>query len=198
MQKEFDADSPELGLNIIGVNKFDQDFGNSHMTEGRDLPWLQDVDANNDRFSDAWELWGANWRNLIIVDAEGERVEVINLTSMDLDNADNYNSVKQSIMDAAVVETDPYPWQNSAEPLDVSNDGFVSPIDALQIINHLIANGSHELSPEKNLVPFLDTSGDNFVSPRDALLVINRLNAAEGEPAAAQPAVRSIDAAFAG
>jgi hypothetical protein len=82
------------------------------------------------------------------------------------------------------------PWQNQANVLDVNNDTFVSPLDALLIINEINANGSRPLTPPPSSVgpiqppPFLDVNGDLFLSPLDALLVINALNSpgsAEGE-----------------
>ena len=82
-------------------------------------------------------------------------------------------------------------YYNAQNPLDVNDDGFVSPIDALSIINRLNSGdtdlgavaGEGEVS--KRL--YVDTNNDGFLAPIDALLVINRLNAnslaaqAEGE-----------------
>lgn len=79
------------------------------------------------------------------------------------------------------------PWQNAPEPHDVSNDTFVSPVDALLVINDLNQYGGRQLPTPgigpQTPPPFLDVSGDGFVSPVDALMVINYLNsggAAEG------------------
>ncbi|MEM7311586.1 MAG: GEVED domain-containing protein, partial [Planctomycetota bacterium] len=95
------------------------------------------------------------------------------------------------------------PWQNtnagSGGFEDVNNDGIVSPIDALLIINELNNpqvsdpnNGALSLDeddlPGEN-GPFLDVNGDGFVSPIDALLVINRLN----NPAPAAPLSSGFD-----
>lgn len=112
-------------------------------------------------------------------------------------------------------------FTNSTNPLDVNNDGFVSPIDALNVINVLNRQGPGDLSSlsgegessgsaGKRL--FIDTNGDKRLSPIDALVVINHLNSvsrgvAEGEaagilaaPAAEQAASRdsesSADAVF--
>ena len=86
------------------------------------------------------------------------------------------------------------PWQNPSEPMDVTSDGNVVPMDVLRIINELnnrtivSANGRLPNPPVAPNGPeqlgYLDVDGDGFVSPRDALLIINRLNAAndaEGE-----------------
>ncbi len=71
---------------------------------------------------------------------------------------------------------------------DVNYDEFVSPIDALLIINRLnSSSGSLLTLSDTSLTQnfkYLDTNADGFLSPIDALLVINFLNAqgnAEGE-----------------
>lgn len=76
-------------------------------------------------------------------------------------------------------------WQNAPYALDVTDDGFTSPVDALVIINELnartIADAQGRLpSTKPPHQPFFDTDGDTFVAPRDALIAINLFNA--GEP----------------
>jgi hypothetical protein len=80
------------------------------------------------------------------------------------------------------------PWRN-AEPFDVNNDGFVSPVDVLQIINDLNSHGARQLTDEAT-PPFLDVNGDFNVTSQDILLIINQLNAAspQGE-APAEPSL---------
>lgn len=93
------------------------------------------------------------------------------------------------------IETE-FPWHNGLNPLDVNDDGSVSPSDALAIINALNDGKAGPLSPtrprplSKN---FYDVGPikegvfrpDNYLSPSDALLIINYLNRraseAEGE-----------------
>ena len=198
MQAEFDSESPELNIQIIGVNDVFHASGNPNVTNGRDIPWLQDVDLNNNSLSDATrDLWDTTQRDVVIVDTNGEQVEVYNLTSNDLANGANYNTLKQKILDASASESDPAPWQNAANPMDVNDDGFVSPIDALQVINYLNNNGAGELPSEKTGGSYIDPSGDNFIAPRDALLVINHLNSSDNGAVASRPASAAIDAAFA-
>ena len=72
------------------------------------------------------------------------------------------------------------PWNNHNFPLDVNDDGEVSPVDALIPINDLNSNGSRPLpgsasapdAPESKV----DVNGDGHSSPVDALLVINEVN----------------------
>lgn len=76
---------------------------------------------------------------------------------------------------------------NPVRPTDVNNDGLVSPIDALVVINKLNAEGAHKLpqgsSGESDGSPrlYYDVNNDGFLSPIDPLIVINRLNSGEGE-----------------
>ena len=68
-------------------------------------------------------------------------------------------------------------WHNSADPLDVNDDGEISPIDALLVINFLNANPGDGMLPEPIAPPpFLDVNNDGLGTALDALLVINELN----------------------
>ncbi|MEO8497803.1 MAG: Ig-like domain-containing protein, partial [Planctomycetota bacterium] len=74
----------------------------------------------------------------------------------------------------------PRPWRNSIEPRDVNNDGFITPLDALIVINSLNLMGTRPLPnppvPPNSPPPFYDTNGDGTISPVDVLLIINYLN----------------------
>lgn len=74
-----------------------------------------------------------------------------------------------------------FPWHNPRNGLDVNNDGFVTAIDALLVINQLNTGKGGRLDPPPpgNNV-FYDTSSDNFVTAIDALLVINYINTHPG------------------
>lgn len=75
-------------------------------------------------------------------------------------------------------------WQNPRNPLDVNDDGVVTPLDVLLLINDLNARGTRPLpippSPPSLAPPYLDVNGDNVIGPLDALIVINYLNAMSG------------------
>jgi hypothetical protein len=80
--------------------------------------------------------------------------------------------------------------QNPAEHKDVNADGFITPIDALLIINYL--NSDPVDASVDNLPPpppYRDVNGDNFITAQDVLIVINELNARSGggEGEAASP-----------
>ncbi len=103
MQDDLDADYPELGIQILGVNGAGLQAGNGSITSGRDIPWLQDLDNNNDGLSDVWTSWGVNYRDAIILDAKNAEFATFNLTVHNLQIPENYNTMRQMFMDAALV-----------------------------------------------------------------------------------------------
>ena len=100
LQTELDTNFGDLGAEIIGVNLAGRESGNSSFTSGRDIPWLQDVDADNDGDSDVWVEWGAQLRDVMIVDEQNQLVETINLTLYDLADTSNYESLRDKIIGA--------------------------------------------------------------------------------------------------
>lgn len=72
------------------------------------------------------------------------------------------------------------PWKNTRRMFDTNDDGAVTPLDALLVINELVARGSRvlptSLAGTAGMFAFVDTTGSNSLEPRDALLVINELN----------------------
>jgi len=67
-------------------------------------------------------------------------------------------------------------FQNPRLQYDVNDDGFVSPIDALIVINDLQRRGTRALLPSEPRPPYLDVNGNSMVDPNDVLQVINFLN----------------------
>jgi len=97
----------------------------------------------------------------------------------------------------AVTYLDPLPWQNSIAPNDVDTNGFVTPLDALIVINDLNRNGARALpTPQSQPTTLLDPSGDNFVTPLDALLVIDHLNSVTGEGESSDSNFSLVDMTF--
>jgi len=81
-------------------------------------------------------------------------------------------------------------WQNPTNPLDVNNDGIVSSLDALVIINELNNVGPHTL-PLPPVAgdappPYYDVAGSDSVSSLDALMILNYLNSASTAQALTQ------------
>jgi len=114
LQDDLDTNYSELGIQIVGVNQADRESGNAVITEGRDLPWLQDVDANDDGDSDAWMAWEAQLRDVILLDAANQKISTYNLTQNGLGETDNYNHLKDLLVGAATAEgeTDVYYQQD--------------------------------------------------------------------------------------
>ncbi|MEL6105156.1 MAG: tandem-95 repeat protein [Planctomycetota bacterium] len=85
--------------------------------------------------------------------------------------------------------------QNPNLNADVNNDGNVSPIDALLVINRLARAGVSSIPVEPTDVgpPFFDVNGDRRITPADALAVINELarraSGGEGEQIVADETV---------
>jgi hypothetical protein len=63
--------------------------------------------------------------------------------------------------------------QNALIAEDVNQDGVVTPIDALIVINELNKNGPRPVEAVSHTV---DVNGDGYVTPLDSLVVINELN----------------------
>ena len=85
------------------------------------------------------------------------------------------NAVTTRTFEVTVEEVDP--WHNRRLPEDVNNDGQVSPVDALLVVNHLNVHGAHLLPENRSSDSYwLDVNNDKWVSPSDALRVINFLN----------------------
>ncbi len=88
MQAELDH------VTIAGVNEAGHESGNEAFTDGRDLPWLQDVEG-----VDVWSSWGIDYRDVIVLDGEGYPLFRYNLTEHDLGT--DYDELKQLLDDAA-------------------------------------------------------------------------------------------------
>jgi uncharacterized delta-60 repeat protein len=96
-----------------------------------------------------------------------EMGHVINLVDLDAPHKN------QLMTHALPISTRRIP--TGSDPLDVSNDGSLNPIDALLIINRLNAGGLGAIHDEPSAL--CDVNQDGSVTPLDALLVINALNA---------------------
>lgn len=79
------------------------------------------------------------------------------------------------------------PWQNQTSRHDTNNDGLITAIDVLVIINEINRNGARPLEGTSiTAPPFYDVDGNRNIEALDVLIVINYINAhpegeAEGE-----------------
>lgn len=186
------------------MNEAGRDSANDLMTSVADLPWLQDVDTNSNGESDVWdEQWDVVYRDVILVDANQIRRGAFNLTTHDLAEAANFDLLKEHAI--ALASNNPI-WQNDSNPMDVNNDGAVSPVgDVLTCINEL--NSPAYIDSMGNLPiptdashPYLDVNGDYRLSPvGDVLALINHLNnqpAGEGEGEGEAPVTRPVASGY--
>ena len=102
MQQDLAANYPELDILILGVNGYGQEFGNDSISQEGDIPWLQDVDLNGDSRSDVWiSKWRVADREVVILDGSNEKVGSYSLAEFDLAISENYNTLRQMLIDAA-------------------------------------------------------------------------------------------------
>ena len=77
---------------IIGINEVGFEIANEQVTEGRDIPWLQDQEDIL-----MWNEWKVQYRDVLIFDEELTIRDVINLSQFDLRDEDNYSSMLNTL-----------------------------------------------------------------------------------------------------
>jgi len=93
MQREFDAMTPNPGIQILGVNQVGQERDNNLMCDGKDIPWLQETMTEF-----AWIPWHVTWRDVVILDEANRKVAVYNLTTHSLGTAANYQELRTMLL----------------------------------------------------------------------------------------------------
>ena len=86
MQKELSEQGYEIYF--LGINETGFESANGTVTEGRDLPWLQDTADVN-----MWNRWSVNYRDVIIFDEELNMRERYNLSTFNLNEEMYYNEL---------------------------------------------------------------------------------------------------------
>lgn len=96
------------------------------------------------------------------------------------DSGEIVDDVKNILYGTTSIVIEYKTWQNPANSLDVNDDGDITAIDVLQIVNELndpkFVDAQGLLPVKVKAPPFLDPSGDGYGVSQDALLVINYLN----------------------
>ncbi len=73
------------------------------------------------------------------------------------------------------------PWQNQARRHDVNNDGLITALDVLIVINEINRSGARPLDGSTlTTPPFYDVDGNRNIEALDVLIVINFINANPG------------------
>lgn len=159
----------------MGINAEGQEIGNASMTDGRDIPWLQDVDADADGKSDVWDnLWNVTWRDVVILDDENVEVGVFNLTEHDLAIQEEYNALRQMLIDTATANNEP---QLAAG--DANRDYRFDQLDLIQVLRGLKYGTGEPASWEQG-----DWNGDGVFDQVDLQAALQTGNYMQGPYAA--------------
>ncbi len=96
MQNELLAANPMTKIRIAGVHQIGAESGIDTMCSGRDIPLLQDTYDDH-----VWAQWQVTYRDVVILDEENRAVAVFNLTEKSLSYPENYDELKQLLLDTA-------------------------------------------------------------------------------------------------
>ena len=129
MQNELRADYPQLEIEILGVNDRGSGsvIGNGPMTEGRDIPWLQDVEQASGGVS-IWEAWDVTERDVIILDKTNVLAGQYNLTANDLAETEHYEELRDLFVEIAESQTDPSSLSGEVY-FDANDNGLRDPLE---------------------------------------------------------------------
>jgi hypothetical protein len=175
MQKDLDSSHPELDIELIGLNPVGQESGNALATEGRDIPWLQDVDANGDGQSDVWlNSWDVEYRDVVIVDEDNTQVGTFNLTTYDLSSSQNYETLRQMLIDTAMAGQEP-----ELEAGDANGDYQFDQLDLFHVLRAAKYDTGESATWEEG-----DWNGDNVFDRFDVLAALQTANYLQGPYAA--------------
>ena len=99
LQAELDAERPDLNIKILSINmidKWDEATTPALIADSGTLPIVQDsADLG------IWANWGGQWRDVAILDPQNQFLEFYNLTLNNLSVAENYDELKQKLIEAA-------------------------------------------------------------------------------------------------
>ena len=80
-------------MGINGIDYMGEDLNN--MIENRVLPWVQD-----NKNASVWNNWQVSLRDFVILNPNGEYYDNINLTEVDPSVTENYENIKQLLIEA--------------------------------------------------------------------------------------------------
>lgn len=93
LQKELDADHPNLGIRLLAVNRAGYESGLGKLTPLGDLPVLQDTHEE-----DAWGRWSIRYRDVVLLDAAGTIAARFNLSERDLGKQADYRALRDLML----------------------------------------------------------------------------------------------------
>lgn len=85
----------ETSALILGVNAIGRESGNSSIVDGRTTPWLQDIPSE-----DVWASWDITYRDVVVLDANLEVTDIVNTTTYDLREPENYTRLLDAVLAA--------------------------------------------------------------------------------------------------
>ena len=97
MQADLEQTHPHLDIKLFGINMIGTGSGTASFTTSHTLPMVQD-----DSTLAIWNDWGAQWRDVYVLNENNELVLVYNLTQYSLADTTNYNTLKQHLIDTAL------------------------------------------------------------------------------------------------
>ena len=87
---------PQHAIQILGVNRVGSESGNTTISTGRILPWLQDTAA-----AQVWYAWHADTDEIFILDTENRSYATFSVGAYPLDTPANYDALKSLLLQAA-------------------------------------------------------------------------------------------------
>ncbi|MCC7373306.1 MAG: hypothetical protein IT581_01530 [Verrucomicrobiales bacterium] len=161
IQAEVNAANTGLRVEIVGINKPTQAAFNNLVAESLNvLPWLQDTAQQ-----DAWGKWQATWRDVLVLDSFNRPVLKDNLTTHDLGQVQNYNALKNALLQLGVpVDSDKdglpddweYGWFGSLAP---TPDGDEDGDGVNNLTEFTFSSAPNNASSVPRLQGYLTTSG---------------------------------------
>jgi hypothetical protein len=130
----------------------------------------------------AIQLYDYHWRPVSLISRSGSLQASVAGGEAYLIYVDaQHPALVSAALDTVPAREPVYVYTNAQRSHDVNADGYVSPRDALLLINALNKAGSRQLIGVNLSAHYVDINHDNYLSPLDALLVINVLNHTHGE-----------------
>jgi len=150
--------------------RFAMDFAVGEGQIEEEIGWLQEDELPVRAFvlmdSDAWQ----------------EDEDFVAITAFDGDNLAGEFELLEGDPSAEITlfaAMGPSPWQNLDNPDDVNADGWITPYDALLVINRVNEGTALSALASVPTTIFADVNGDRSLDTTDAVQVINTLNGSE-------------------
>ncbi|MEM7313224.1 MAG: dockerin type I domain-containing protein, partial [Planctomycetota bacterium] len=168
-----------LGVNDVIVT---DDAGTPGDLSDDISPLFTGGDANGDNVLDPGETWTYRSTRTIV---SGTYAAIATVTGVD--GPDNLSATAETSHVGVELSTF-YGWHNADLAADINDDGSISPIDALTLINEL-TDRVYSNEESSVLVPFdataealFDVNNDGYASPLDAVLAIRALDSVVDAP----------------